>query len=329
MANRYYIKYSISYDYIRELIKRMNKRRVNFFIDLQSICKGFYNEQTVFFETKIYVEQGTYSNQLIQELKDFLNPLYSNFKEYDPYFIIFYDDGINSQNMSIMSSYKEDRHNGELDEYSIEEKNSKIMQKNIKKYYFNEIPRFFIKENVSDVYYIPELETDFIPHYCIMNNIYDSRDNDVLNIIFSVDKDLLQTCKFNNTIQYINCYKPSIKEGSKSIMEIYDRYNAVKYIYKTYKKNILRAEHIPLILAIGGDHSDSIPSLEFGCGIGTAIKMIENYNIPINYWEIEKNKDKMPKLIKDNLLVLKRNLSLIDFEMQISRIKKEISPLKL
>lgn len=326
---KYYIKYKVSYEYIRNIMEKMNKKRINFFIDLQSICKGFYNEQTVFFETKLYIEKKTYSNQLIKEFKDFLNPLFNEFKIYEPYFIIFYDDGINLQNSLLMSSYKENRHSGELDENNIEEYDSKLMQKNIKKYYFQEIPKNFIKENLSDVYYIPELETDFIPHYCIMNNIYDSRDNDVLNVIFSLDKDLLQTCKFNNTIQYINCYRPSIKEGSKTVYEVYDRYNAVKYISKNYTRNILRAEHIPLILALGGDRSDSIPSIDVGYGIGKAIKMIENYDIPINYWDIEKNIDRMPLVIKDNLKVLKRNLSLIDFEMQISRIKTQISPLKL
>ena len=325
----YYIKYKISYEYICNIMEKMNKKRINFFIDLQSICKGFYNEQTVFFETKLYIEENKFSNQLIHELREFLNPLYYNFKKYEPFFIIFYDDGINSQNSSIMKSYKENRKSSELNEDYIEEYSSKQMQKNIKKYYFNEIPKYFIKENLCDIYYLPNIETDCIPHYCIMNNIYDSRDLDILNIIFSVDKDLLQTCKFNNTIQYINCYKPSIKDGSKIVSEVYDRYNAIKYLYKKYNRNILKAEHIPLILSLSGDQSDSIPNIEYGYGIVKSIKLIEKYNIPINYWEIEKNINEMPDVIKNNILVLKRNLFLIDFEMQLARIKQNISPLKL
>lgn len=87
----YYIKYPLNYNLIFDIINKLNKKKVNFFIDFNSICKGFYKSETVMYELNEYVERnGHVSEKLLNELRAWLNNIYSIFKKHEPYFIIFY-----------------------------------------------------------------------------------------------------------------------------------------------------------------------------------------------------------------------------------------------
>ena len=313
----FYLKYQIKYSLILAVLQKLNKRKINFFIDLQNISRGFYNRNTIFMEINRFATENKISNIFIEELKFFLNNLFMKFKQFDPFFIIFYDDGRCQQNKNIQSYYKNGRNT--LNTILEHDEELHIFRK-IKQYYFNQIQILFEKEDLSKVFYLKQYEADLIPHYCILNDLFDSQQNDILNVILSVDKDLLQTCKFTNTIQCATNFHGS-QSGKKQIhFGVYDNDNCISYIYKNFKPGILTAKYIPLILSLTGDKADGINGIK-NIGPAKAIKLIEEYRLP---HKLDKNDiNNYPEIIQDNFDLIQSNFSIIDFEEQIKRIPKE------
>ena len=308
-----YVKVAIPYSKINTILKNQNFKRVIFHIDLQSICKGLYQKNNIFFEINYFINNKKPATQLIDEYKILLNKLYKIYKIYSPFFITFYDDGINKQNTTISSSYK----NGRSTFSDFLQDDDTELFKKIKKNYFVEIEKYFNKPNLSKVYYLKEYEADFVPHYVIMNNLFNSKHQNTLNVILSNDKDLLQTCKFKNTIQITNRFFPS-KSGKKQLgMDVYNNTTAIQYIYNNFKVGQLTAKYIPLILALMGDKADQIPGLK-GIGAAKAIKLIQNYNLPSELCEL-KQYSNLPKIILDDLDLVIRNYKLTSFEEQLNR----------
>ena len=315
MSRNLYVKVAMPYAKINDILQKYKFKNIIFHIDLQSICKGLYQKKNIFFEINEYINTKTPSTQLIKEYKDFLNRLYTIYKYYNPFFVTFYDDGVNKQNTSISSAYKNGR--STFSDFLADDETE--LFKKIKTNYFIEIEKYFKKPQLSKVYYLHDYEADFIPHYVIMNNLFNSKLPYTLNVILSNDKDLLQTCKFTNTIQVTNRFFPS-KLGKKQLgMDIYNDSTAIQYIYKNFKVGQLTAKHIPLILALMGDKADGIPGLK-GVGAAKAIKLIQNYNIPSELCEI-KQYNNLPNIVKDNFKLVIQNYQLTSFEEQLNRSK--------
>lgn len=316
----YYLKYNFQYQQVYDIIKEYQLGKVNFYIDLQSICTGFYNRDVVLMEVGRYATDGKISDILLEEFRKYLSNLWSRFQQYDPYFIIFFDDGRCRQNRSLQTQYKS---KSSMNNMQVEIENIQLFR-TIKKYYYVEITKRYNKKDVVTTFYLKDYEADFIPHYCIMKNLFDSQEKEVGNFILSKDKDLLQTCKFTNTFQIISGYKPSAQE--KKYSKIFNDQNCIEYIYPNFKRGYLSAKHIPLILALTGDKSDEIIGIN-GIGPARAIQLIQDYNLPITIKEIEQSK-KLPEIIVKNLDLIISNLKVIDFEEQISRIPSSIFKLE-
>lgn len=319
---KYYIKYALKYGLIHQILQQLKKKRINIFIDIQSITKGFYNKETVLVEVGRYATEGKPSDILLLELKEFLNNLYVQFKIYDPYFILFYDDGYCQQQKILDKTYKSGR---SISNLIVDHDREVELFRQIKKYYFETILNKFTKKDLSKVYYLKEYEADFIPYYCITNNLYDSNENDILNIILSVDKDLLQTCEFTNTIQCVTSFKPSqsANSGFQIQFDTFDRDNAICYLNKNLKKGILSAKYVPMILAIGGDKADNISGIQ-KIGPVRSSELIINHSIPSTITELQINLSNMPEIIKNNFIKIQRNYKLISFEEQLKRVPKHI-----
>ena len=320
---KYYIKYALKYSLITEILQKLNKKRINFFIDLQSIAKGFYNKDVILVELGRYSTEGKVSDILIQELRDFLNVIYAQFKMYDPFFVISYDDGYCQQQKVIDSSYKSGRSTLNL---IMDNDNDIELFRQIKKYYYQKIEQMFTKKDLSKVYYLKEYEADLVPEYCIVNDMFDSAQADVLNVILSVDKDLLQVCKYKNTIQCVTSFQQNQNRnrgGYQIQFDAYDNENAISYINKKFKRGILTAEYIPMILAIGGDKADCIPGIR-GIGPTKSIELIINYSIPSSAEQLKWKLNQMPDIIKNNFEMINRNYKLISFEEQLKRIPKQV-----
>ncbi len=314
-----YIKSSIIYGPVYDILNKSNKKNIIFYIDLQSISKGLYNKNNIFNEINYYLQNQKPSDQLIDEYRSFLNNLYQRFKQWNPIFITFYDDGHNSQNLSIQNTYKQGR--SSLSDI-IDKDEELYLFKQIKKRYFEVIAEKCTVKNRGIVYYLKEFESDLIPHYIISNNYYNSQFKDCLNIIISNDKDLLQTCQFLNTIQFTNRFLPSQVGSKKLKMEYWDDSNAIGYIYNKFKRGSLTSKYIVLILALAGDKADGINGIK-NVGPKKAIDLILNYKIPIDPLTLKNEIERMPVIIKDNINLIVDNIKMVSFEEQIKRINLE------
>ncbi len=313
---KYYLKYSFEYNLIFNILNQLKMKKINFFFDLQSICTGFYNRDVVLMEVGRYATEGKISDILIFEYREYLINLYNMFKKFDPYFVTFFDDGRCFQNRTLQTEYK---NKNSLDNLQVEVENIQLFRA-IKKYYFQKIyDQYNAKPEIARCFYLKDYEADLIPHYCIRHNLFDTQDSDVLNVILSKDKDLLQTCQFNNTYQIVSGFKPS--KGVKSkYSKIFGNEDCISYIYEKFKRGFLTAKHIPLILAISGDKSDSVYGIK-GLGPAKAVDLITNYNLPTNIDGLRQIKE--PKIIIDNMDLVINNLRLTDFDEQIKRIPIE------
>lgn len=326
MKNNKYIKYSFPYSYITKILENNDKvEKLIFYIDLQSLAKGFYNKDNIYFEINYYLENRKPSTFLIDELRDFLNKIYKKFKnEYgkDVHFVIFYDVGKNQQNLSIDSNYKSGR--SSIDNI-VQNQQELQLYYDIKNNYFDVIERYFDKKQIkgkiiSDVFYLKNYESDLIPYFYIKNGYRGSLNATTMNFILSNDKDLLQCCHLSNTYQITNNFKPSQKFGKQLEVKIWNDKNAIAYIDEKFQEGILTSKFIPLILSIAGDKSDGIDGLK-GYGIRKTISFIQNLNLPPTMNEIKNMGSNLPKLINDNLELIDHNYQLISFEEQIKRTK--------
>jgi len=296
----HYLSYIVPFQLINDKLEQYEQ--IIFYLDILSISRGFYNKRVIDMETNNYIQnQEQMPNIYPLELKHFLNNIYSQFKEYEPIFILFYDGGECLQNKIISSSYKEER---------VHSQESVIME-NIKNHYLNLVELQFNKPNLSYVFRSQKYELDLIPHYIIKNNYFDSKQSHILNVILSIDKDLLQTCMFENTVQAVSTYKKATGTETK----LYDKYNALSYIYRGFKRGGLTAEYIPLILALSSDRIDGIRGIP-GVGPASAVKLIQMYNLP----PIIKEDTILPDKLKLYTQLIVNNLKLTCFDLQIERI---------
>jgi 5'-3' exonuclease len=317
---RIYIKYAVPINKIKELITE-NIKKLVFFIDLQSICKGFYNRNNIFFEINHYMENNTPSEKMIKEYAEFLNYLYGAFKNVQRYFVTFYDDGKNIQNKFTSTSYKSNRKG--MSDIITDDKELMVFYE-IKNHYFSIIEEKMNKPGLSKVFYLKEYESDMIPYYVLKNKYFDTDDDNTLCIILSSDKDLLQCCQFKNTYQCINRYFSSKK---KFEISLYDDSTAIEYLYDKFKPGILTSKHIPMILSIAGDKADKIDGVS-GLGYVKTIKLIQNCALPTTPWEIKSSTTYMPEVITNNIQLIEDNFKLIDFNSQLTRSQELIRTLE-
>jgi len=305
---KYYLKYIIDQKSVHDILKKNNCSNIILYIDIMSIARGFYNKNTLLFEIDYYITNNKQiSNFFILELKDFLNNLYKSFRYYNPKFIIFFDNGQCKQNSDLSKEYKLGRSN--KINLIVEDDEIELLRI-IKRYYYNIIEQEFNKPKLSAVINLKEYEADFIPYYIINKNLINSSSDSTLNIILSLDKDLLQTCKFTNTIQLISLYK------NKSLqLKTYYNENAIEYFYKTFKRGFLTAKHIPLMLALAGDKADHVDGIK-GIGYAKAHDLIIKYELDPEIGIATK----LPSELEPYRDLIVKNYNLINFESQITRI---------
>ena len=307
-----YFKYRVPFTLIYNKINETKSiSQINFFIDLASIARGLYSKTVQYQEINRYLETKEMPVMMIEELRIFLSNLWDKFKNYNPKFIIFVDNGKSLQIKSISSDYKSDR----SAKYSkILEDEEREIHRAIRHYYFEEISKVMPRRDLCTVVYDKNYEMDLLPHYCISKGFCNSNLSSTMNIIFSSDKDLLQTCQFTNTYQATSIYsKQQIQ------MNLWEDSNCIKYIYPKFLEGYLTAKHIPLLLAIAGDKADNIPNVVKGLGIAHAIELLSYNNIP----DIITKNSILPSKIepyKDKVIT---NLKLTSFDLQISRIPEQ------
>jgi 5'-3' exonuclease len=307
-----YFKYRIPYDLIYSKLNSLGPagsvKQLNFFIDLPAIARGLFSRTTQYKEINSYLETRQMPTVMIDELRVFLNTIYKNFKNYNPKFILFFDNGKDLQTKSIDSDYKSDRSS----QYNkILEDEEREIHRAIKNYYFDTIEKVMPRTGLCSVVYDRQYEMDCLPHYCISKGHCNSTHPNTVNLILTSDKDLLQTCKFKNTFVLTSIY---VNKQIK--MNLWDNDNCIEYIYPKFLRGILKAEHLPLLLAIAGDKADNIQNIEKGFGIAKAVELVSNNNIPGVFTEAYS----LPIKLEPYKKKIINNLKLTHFDLQIQRI---------
>lgn len=90
-----------------------------------------------------------------------------------------------------------------VSKYYITNDDEKQMYYEIKDYYFNKIHSKFRIKKTIDVIFLKDYETDLIPHYVISRELLFRKNSESVNLILSMDKDLLQCCSFR---KYLSKY---------------------------------------------------------------------------------------------------------------------------
>ena len=304
----YYLKFQIPYAELLRILQENNYKKINFFIDLPSISRGFFNMDVVHLEINRYIEEQSPPTLFFDEAKQFYNTIYQRFSKFNPRFITFFDDGKCVQNTNVDAAYKAVSSMKNL----LLEDNELELFRSIKKYYWENFSEHFGKQSLSSVIYLNDYETDFMPYFFLINNYLNCRDPSCLNIILSTDKDLTQCCKYKNTIQCATVYS---KKSRKLIFNILDDDNCISYFYKGFKRGILTAQYVPLMLALGGDKADNIPGVP-GVGPATAYKLIIKHKLPPM---IDRGTE-LPEKLKPHFNRIVKNLKLISFDEQLKRI---------
>lgn len=109
----------------------------------------------------------------------------------------------------------------------------------------------------------------------------------------------------------------TVYSRKKGQLEFYvlDNYNAISYIYKKFKRGLLTAEYIPLILAISGDKADNIDGVK-GVGDATAVKLITQHRIPPTIVQ----STSLPQRLEQSRQLIMDNFALTSFDEQMRRI---------
>lgn len=313
-----YIRFRIPKNNVFQILNSCRKNKICIHIDLRSIATGFFNKQVLFEEINYYLENKKPSDFLIDEFKKYLNDLYRTFKAFNPFFVIFYDYGKNIQNTAISNSYKS---GGSSLRDVLHDSEQRNLYYQLQNRYFIEIESQFIRKNISKIFFLKDYESDFIPHYCIKNDLHECGKQTTLNLILSNDKDLLQTCQFKNTIQCTNKYVKVKNQNRKELkIELWDDYNALSYIYPSFKPGVLKSRHLSLILAIAGDKADGIDGVK-DIGNKKAMDLVQKFQLEPDITEIQNNKENLPDVIKNNLKMIIENFKMINFDEQIKRTK--------
>jgi len=300
-----YLKYPINYKDIKSILEYGEYKTVTFFIDLQNIARGLYNKKTIELEISNY-DENKQMYTLPYELFEYIKRINNYYKNWDPFFVIYYDEGKSKYHTGIYSKYKSERKIAVLEDQLL----VNIFYE-LKRFYFQTIYEIFNNYDNCIVIYLKDYESDFVPHYVIKNNYLDTREKTNLNILLTSDKDNLQTTIFENTLQHITTFKKT-----KYYQRLYNKRNGISFIYSNFKPGILDTSYIPLILSITGDKSDNIPGIK-GFGPKKAIDFIIQHELKPDLSNIHKVKDVI------DIKTVERNFKLISFDYLIDYINKK------
>jgi len=287
------------------------------YLDLAGISKGFYSSSVIRMETANYAETKNMPTTYFTELKQFLTTLYQKFSSYSPKFVLVFDGGQCQQNVGVDNSYKADRRSSDAAKKFLVEEETLAVFKLIKAYYYSRLEEMFTIPNHCYVVDLKEYESDLIPHYIRSRGLLGSDNPKTCNLVIALDKDLLQACEYDNVYQATSIYR---KAKRVLDMRVYDKDNAIEYLYPKFKRGLLTARYISTILAISGDKADNVAGVK-GYGPAKAINIIIRDRM--NH-KLTKG-CKLPTELEPYRDQLIKNYKMIDFDEQISRLPLRIT----
>ena len=263
MTTSQIINYYPKYEDLDYLVTTSGKKKINLFIDLKGCAQSIFQEWAV----KLFLEQSRGCRQVdcsfFYSLLEFISyhNIYAKKRGVEFNYYIFLESGNSVYHTDVMKSYKERRHSSDLFDldmaskelfFNILNKNYEVMDKVV-----NKIPKcHFIR--------LKYLEADFMPWYILKHAKPELQED--CNVIYSMDKDMIQCLQLKNVYQFYRHYKKKI---------ILTRQNAIQHLVKN--ENLVADKYIDsfcLLLSIIGDSTDEFDGI-FGVGNVGVIKMLD------------------------------------------------------
>lgn len=286
--------------------------KIVFHIDLPGVSRGYYTLNTIMPDIK-KASIGVLSTSLYKNLATVLD--YLEMQATVPCkFVINYDINGSAYNKSIDPRYKSNRVNQSLTDLSDYQVDLMIA---MKKQTFLGLHRFFNIPGKCSVVGLRGYEADIVPDI-IIGQMDEPR---TLSIIIAIDKDLTQTCRYDNTIMYRSMmrHKSTMRKNpalSLWVNTIIDNDNAMEFVSESVKGAGLTSNYIPHLLSLSGDSADSVPNICKGIGKSTAVKLIHQnismYGLPD---QIEDDTQLIP-IISDHIDRFKLSMNLTSFHVQ-------------
>jgi len=312
-----YLKYQIKYN---DIYAELNKGYTDMiiYIDTAGIAKGFYSTSTIKFEVTQYMQNPeALPTTFLNELQEYLKMLYTKFQRYNPKFVLFHDQGVCKQNSDIDSTYKADRRAATSSQRFLVEEETMRVFKLLKSYYYDAIIENFNIPNYCYAIDLEDYESDLIPHLIRSKGWLNSSSARTFNLVLALDKDLIQTCRYNNVRMAASIYH---KAKRRLDMDLLDNETGLKYIYPKFLRGILDCNHLSIVLSMMGDKADNIKGIS-QCGPARAIKLAQLHFKDV--YEFDSNTTFPSELVKHRDMLI-RNFKMISFDEQISRLPSNI-----
>jgi len=314
------LNYYPKYVYLDNLISTTGAKVVNIFVDLKGCMQSVYQEWAVKYiidqSRGIHVDDSLFASSI--EFLSF-HKSYARKRDITIRIFFFFERGFSTYHGGILKSYKDNRKQASffgLDDasrdlfFSVLNKNYEVIHK-----VCNKIP------GVWSIW-LDHLEADFVPWH-LRRHVLGPPNPDEIDIIYSLDKDMLQCLNNDFTFQFYRHYKSH---------KMLSRKTALRHYFKSdWPHDDIGVEYFPLFLAIDGDMGDGFDGVKGVSLTGIkslAPKIVESLRFDnikdlmtaarkgehIFRSDFGTNNKKLLKIIESENIII-RNLKLCSFEI--------------
>lgn len=249
------INYYPKYEYLDNIVASSSAKKINIFVDLKGCIQSLYQEWAI----RYLIDQSNkksdgaryIDDSLFASVLEFINfhKIYARKRSIELNLYIFSERGESTYHINIYKDYKKNRGNT-LSFLTTE-------QRDIFRLVLNR--NFDLIENIGNripniyVIKLDHLEADFIPYHirkCLLGSFKEHE----TDIIYSVDKDMLQCLDNPNTYIFYKHYM------SHKILDHKTAYT--HYLKKDWNYPEIGLEWFPLLLSINGDSSDGFDGVK-------------------------------------------------------------------
>lgn len=312
--------YYPKYEFLDNVVTKTGKRNINIYVDVKGCGQALFQEWAV--KHILFNSEGssTVDTSIFSSIVEFVSfhKKYAKKRNLNLKMYFFMESGESIYHTKIYSDYKKNRGSDDFFGLDLSKKEvfKKILDKNYKvtESVLNKLPNvYFIR--------LDFMEADFIPWYLMKIALPKEEVQNSLNVIYSMDKDMLQCLYDDNIFQFFKHYK-NIKMISSN--DIYDH-----WIHVDIPTND-PSDWFPLALAIIGDPGDGFLGVS-GIGGKTFGKLFEyiktlcNRSMDSVYDQIKNNQPifnkkynpankALQKIINNEELII-RNLKLASYKL--------------
>lgn len=258
------ISYYPKYEYLDEILTISGAKKLNIFVDLKGCIQSLYQEWAV----KYIVDQSTgtrdVDNSLFGATLEYIkfHKTYALKRGIEINMIFFYERGESAYHSKVYKGYKGNRENT-LTFLTLNEK--EIFHNTLVKNY-EMIEKICARAPNVSIIKLEFLEADFIPFY-IRKHVFGNFEENEADVIYSIDKDMLQCLDNKHTFIFYRHYKSH---------KILNRDNAFSHWFKKeWNFPNIGLEWFPIFLSIDGDVSDDFDGVK-GVSKGTILKIADD-----------------------------------------------------